>query len=204
MLARRPTHWTRALSRSFALCLMVFSLSGATSLARAGEVLELKRWTDGDKPPFILSTIDGARFNLATSRDQVILVHFFATWCEPCREELPALRRLVAGSAGGRLAVVAISVAEVPLRVKRFLEQTPVSFPVLLDSDRAVAKAWGVNSLPTTFVLDGKLKTHFAIERDFDWDRLDVDDLLRKLSAAPTRPVSTLDTIKQTLGRLDR
>src|SRR5262249_51869133 len=189
-----PANWTRALSRSFAVCLMAFSLSAATSQVRAGEILELKRWTDGDKPPFILFTIDGAQFNLATSRDQAILVHFFATWCEPCREELPALRRLVARSTSGRLGVVAISVAEVPLRVKRFLEQTPVDFPVLLDGDRAVAKAWGVDSLPTTFVLDAKLKVRFAIERDFDWDRLDVNDLLAKLSAKPARPDFTLAT----------
>jgi len=176
---------------------MAFSLSGATSLARAGEVAPLKRWTDGDKRPFILSTIDGAPFNLATSRDQAIFVHFFATWCEPCREEFPALRRLVARSTSGRLGVVAISVAEVPLRVKRFLELTPVDFPVLLDGNRAVAKAWGVDSLPTTFVLDAKLRTRFAIEHDFDWDRLDVDALLAKLSLAPTQPVPTLDAIKQ-------
>jgi len=101
------------------------------------------------------------------------VVHFFATWCEPCREELPALDRLVARSRDRDLAVVAIAVAEVPVRVKRFLAQTPVAFPVLIDADRAVAKAWGVTTLPTSFVLDADLNIRLAVEQAHDWDRFD-------------------------------
>src|SRR5262245_7671219 len=194
---RLPANWVRWLRCGFAGCVIAFGLSGAPFPARADKAPELERWTGGEKPSFILPAIDGAHFNLAALRGQVVLVHFFATWCEPCREELPALRRLFARSKDDQFGVVAISVAEVPLRVKRFLDQTPLDFPVLLDGDRTVAKAWGVDSLPTTFVLDAKLKVRFAIERDFDWDRLDVDDLLAKLSAKAAQPDFTLATIKQ-------
>lgn len=67
--------------------------------------------------------------------------------------------------------------------VRRFREQTPVGFPILLDQDRAVAKAWGVTTLPTSFVLDADLKMRFAVEHEYDWDRFD--------SATPTTQQSS-------------
>ena len=118
---------------------------------------ELQRWTGGAQPIFSLPNTTGANVALETARGHVVLVHFFATWCEPCREELPALNRLAA-RAGGNVKVLAIAVADADQRVQRFFEAIPVDFPVLLDRDRAVAKAWQVATLPTTFVLDDALR----------------------------------------------
>jgi thiol-disulfide isomerase/thioredoxin len=101
-----------------------------------------------------------------------VLVHFFATWCEPCREELPALNRLRERAAGAM--VLAISVAENGQRVSRFIQQTSVNFPVLLDTDRAVAKSWDVSTLPTTYVLDARLRPRWRVEADYPWDNVDV------------------------------
>jgi peroxiredoxin len=116
----------------------------------------------------------GMPLTLHEQRGRVVLVHFFATWCEPCREEMASLSRLVHGPHGKRIAVVAVSVAEVPVRVRRFLDTAPVSFPVVLDADRAVARAWGVDILPTTFVLDPALRPKLLVEGDLDWSRPDV------------------------------
>src|ERR1044072_1121753 len=136
----------------------------------------------GEKPAFTLSDSDGKPFALAAQRGRTVVVHFFATWCEPCREELPALRRLVERAHHQKFSVVTISVAEVPVRVRRFMEQMPVNFPVLLDQDRAAAKAWDVSALPSTFILDADLKTRLAVEREYDWDRLDVATLINNVS----------------------
>ena len=119
---------------------------------------------------------------LASRRGRNVVLHFFATWCEPCRDELPALNRLAARADDRKLVVLAVSVAEVPLRVRRFLGEIPVNFPVLLDQDRAVAKAWGVDSLPATFILDADLKPRLAVMREYDWDKLDLANVLEKLS----------------------
>ena len=146
--------------------------------ARSTELLAAQ----GEKPAFTLSDSDSTPFALAAQRGRTVVVHFFATWCEPCREELPALRRLVERARDQKLSVVAISVAEVPVRVRRFMQQMPVNFPVLLDQDRAVAKAWDVSALPSTFILDADLKTRLAIEREYDWDRLDVATLIENIS----------------------
>lgn len=142
---------------------------------------ELTARPEGSAQPFTLPSAGGPSFSLGALRGRIVLVHFFATWCEPCREELPALRRLVARADPDSLMVVAISVAEVELRVRRFLETTPVNFPVLLDQDRAVAKAWNISALPSTVVLDADLKPRLATEADFAWDSIDPGALVEML-----------------------
>jgi peroxiredoxin len=136
------------------------------------DAAELQRWTAGPQPFFSLPNTTGASVALEAARGHVVLVHFFATWCEPCREELPALNRLTA-RAGGSVKVLAIAVADADRSVQRFFATTPVDYPVLLDRDRAVAKAWNVAALPTTFVLDENLQPKFIVETDFAWDTID-------------------------------
>jgi peroxiredoxin len=151
----------------------------ATPPLRA-EAAELQRWSAGAQPVFSLPNTTGGNVALDAARGHVVLVHFFATWCEPCREELPALNRLAA-RAGGNVTVLAIAVADADRSVQRFFATTPVDFPILLDRDRVVAKAWNVATLPTTFVLDGSLQPTFVVETGFAWDTIDPG----KLSSAP-------------------
>jgi peroxiredoxin len=145
----------------------------------------------GPQPTFTLLAIDGAQVALGAQHGDAVLVHFFATWCEPCREELPALTRL---SERGGVTVLAISVDEPDTRVQRFVQTTPVKFPVLLDRDRAIAKAWKVSTLPTTFVLDSKLQPRLVVETDYAWDAVDSKTLIDSMSAAggPNRQQQSL------------
>jgi thiol-disulfide isomerase/thioredoxin len=136
------------------------------------------------KPPFNLTLLDGSALELQQKAAGVVLVHFFATWCEPCREELSSLSRLVSGAGSNDVSVLAVNVAEVPVRVQRFLAAAPVNFPVLLDQDRAVTKAWNVSVLPTTFVLDRNLVPRLFVEGDLDWTRPDVLDALEQVRVA--------------------
>jgi peroxiredoxin len=146
------------------------------STARAAELTPIG---GPAKPDFSLTNLDGNNVPLKAFKGRTVLVHFFATWCEPCREELPALNRFLARSPTA--SVVAISVAEVDPRVKRFFEATPVSFPVLLDRDRTIAKSWKITALPTTYVLDANMKPMLVVEADFAWDTVDVEPATGKL-----------------------
>jgi peroxiredoxin len=96
---------------------------------------------------------------------------------------LSSLTRLLAQQRREPLSVLAIDVAEVPARVRRFLEMAPVNFPVLLDADRDVTKAWSVTTLPTTYVLDRTLAPRLFVEGDLDWTRTDVVAALEQLGA---------------------
>jgi peroxiredoxin len=134
------------------------------------------------KPTFALTALDGATHDLQQQAGRLVLVHFFATWCEPCRDELASLSDLTRQPGLERVSILAINVAEVPGRVRRFLESAPVAFPVLLDSDRAVTRAWGVHALPTTYVLDRNLAPRLLVEADLDWTQDEVVTALGRVA----------------------
>lgn len=166
-----------------------FGLTAAAlilSAVGANAAEELKP-AEGAKPAFVLNDLSGADVTLGAQRGRVVLVHFFATWCEPCREELPALKRLIERAAASPVTVLAISVGEVDARVTRFMESIPVNFPVLLDRDRAVAKAWDIYALPTTYVLDETLTPRLVVNGEFAWDTLALDGLRAMLASAPAK-----------------
>jgi len=186
-----------AVSTSIALGTALWFILGNHSAADADEVgaplqtqgadgknpassalIGISRRADDKKPSFVLDDLVSVRHDLSLMLGRVVLVHFFATWCEPCREELPMLERLLARSKNSALAVFAVSVGEPDDRVRRFFESMPLKFPVVLDRDRGVAKAWRIQTLPTTFVLDRELEPRLMVEGEFVWDQVNPEQLL--------------------------
>ncbi|CEJ13955.1 Thiol-disulfide oxidoreductase ResA [bacterium YEK0313] len=137
-------------------------------------------------PDFILPALDGDDAAFAGADDRIVLVHFFATWCLPCRAELPALQRFAARAGAARLKVLVVSVAEPDSRVRRLRDELALTLPILLDRDRAVTKAWQVALLPTSVVFGPGSSTRFGVEADMAWDQVDPDALIR--AATPPRP----------------
>ena len=107
-------------------------------------------------PGLDLPDLAGTPFTLAQVDGQVVLVNFWATWCPPCRKEMPALQRLSQQLGGEAFAVLGVNVGEDPERIENFLQSLPVppGFPMLLDRGGDAAKAWNVRVLPTTWVVD--------------------------------------------------
>ncbi len=128
---------------------------------------ELQPWTSPEPPTLTLPSLAGDAVDLSAVCGRVVLVHFFATWCEPCREEIASLERLAALADAPR--ILAVSVGEVPARVRTFFGERPPSFPVLFDTDRRAMKDFSVLGLPTTFVLDPGLRLARRVEGDLDW-----------------------------------
>jgi thiol-disulfide isomerase/thioredoxin len=152
-----------------------------TAAESAPGTVTLDAVADAIKPPFVLPALNGAPQDLARHRGRVVLVHFFATWCEPCRPEMARLRELQFRFDSRPIAIVAISVAEADGAVRRFFAGDPMPFSILLDRDRAVAKAWNIQTLPSTVVLDHDLKPRFVAQGDVDWGRADVMNILADL-----------------------
>jgi peroxiredoxin len=119
---------------------------------RAG-LVELKA---GHRTPGLrLPAIDGRVTTLAEHRDRLVLVNFWATWCQPCTAEMPTLEALWRDYRSRGLVVLAVSVdrgAPRPL-LDPYVERLGLTFPILLDADLAASQAWRVASLPATFVV---------------------------------------------------
>lgn len=148
----------------------------------------LVRLPDQAAPEFELDSMSGGRLSLADTRGRIVLLHFFATWCEPCRPEMASLDRLAQRMRGESLSILAVSVAEAEARLTRFFVESPVGFPILLDRDRKASRAWGVEALPTTFVLGRDLRQRLFVRGDLDWQRPDVEAEIASLLAEPDRP----------------
>ncbi|WP_271180694.1 TlpA family protein disulfide reductase [Ancylobacter defluvii] len=145
-------------------------------------------------PPLALASLDHGPQSLAALHGRPVIVHFFATWCEPCREEMAGLRRLAGRLAEmppkNRPAILAIDVGEPATRIRRFLAQEvaggPLPFPILIDEDRAAMKAWKVAFLPTSHVLGADHTLRFSATGPVDWDDARVPAALDGLLAAAT------------------
>jgi thiol-disulfide isomerase/thioredoxin len=159
------------------LAIALVSCFPSYSAVRAAELTPIH---EPEKPDFYLQDINHRNVSLNAFKGRTVLVHFIATWCEPCREELPALNRFLRRSVPNAFAV-AVPVTEVDRRVARFLERSSAEFRVLLDRDGAVAKSWKISTLPTTYVLDANMKSTFVVEANFPWDTVDVAPATGKL-----------------------
>ena len=145
----------------------------ATWVCAAG-AQELKPWTGGRTPALALDDLEGRPHSLEAQRGKVVLINFWATWCEPCREEMPGIDRLLRSMQGRPFAVLAVNLAEPPSRIRSYLEKMPVGFPVLLDRDTAVAKAWKARILPATYLVgpDGKIRYSYVGELDWSQEKV--------------------------------
>jgi thiol-disulfide isomerase/thioredoxin len=165
------------------------ALVWAAPAARAAEPeppLGLMPWKGGRTPSLVLPDLAANPVSLRDFRGKTVVVNFWATWCQPCVDELPALVRLRARFPPSELVVLLVNVVESRERVRPFLAELDVKLPVLLDEDGVTSRAWKVVGLPTSFVVgsDGRIRAYFVGE--LDWTR---DDVVRALEALrPARP----------------
>jgi thiol-disulfide isomerase/thioredoxin len=146
--------------------LLTVLLSCCATLAAAQQ---LKPWSGGATPPLALTDVGGRAYRLDEYRGKVVLVNFWASWCEPCREEMPSMNRLRASLAGRPFEVLAVNLAESESRIRRFMEQVPLQFPVLMDRDSAAAKAWRARLLPVSFLVGADGRIRYAAVGGMDW-----------------------------------
>lgn len=136
-------------------------------------------------PDFELSDLNGNRVSLSSLRGKVVLVNFWATWCPPCREEIPSMDRLYQLLKGEDVVLLAINVeADGPQVVPKFMERVAFSFPVLFDVDGSVRGKFGVSKYPETFIVDadGVIQRH--VIGAMDWTRPQMITYLRSLRTA--------------------
>ena len=133
--------------------------------------------------PLALSDLQGNAHTLAGYRGSVVLVNFWATWCEPCRQEMPSIQRLREKFSGKPFVVLAVNLDEPEVRVRQFLKQTGLELPVLLDRDKKVARDWGVRLLPATYIVGRDGRVRYRLVGDLDWSSETVVGVIAQLLA---------------------
>ena len=158
-----------------------FFLAGL--VAGGAGAAELKPWKGGAAPALELEDLQGKTHRLADYRGKVVLLNFWATWCEPCRDEMPSMERLKEAMAGKPFEVIAVNLAEPKSRIEKFLEKTPLSFTLLLDRDTRTAKAWQAKILPASFLVGKDGRIRYQMLGELDWTgahaREKVNELLK-------------------------
>jgi peroxiredoxin len=106
-------------------------------------------------PDFSLQDMQGRQVRLSDLRGKVVIVNFWATWCPPCRAEMPSMETLYQTFKNDDLVLLALNVEEDGRElIEKFLQESPYSFPILLDSETEVQQRYGVFQFPESFIID--------------------------------------------------
>nr|WP_018864574.1 TlpA disulfide reductase family protein [Thioalkalivibrio sp. ARh3] len=159
--------------------LILVALLAGTGAADTGTLTGIEPRPEA--PPLELGDLDGREHTLGDYRGQVVVVNFWATWCPPCREELPSLQRLWDTLGPEGLVVLGVNVGEDADRIFFFTADYPVDFPLLLDRDANAIDTWPVRGIPTTFVIDPEGRIAYRAIGAREFDHPDIVERLREL-----------------------
>jgi len=121
-------------------------------------------------PEFTLSDNQGGRVSLSDFHGKPLVVNFWASWCPPCRREMPSMETGAEWLARFGTRFITINMGERPEAVQRFIETSGFSLPVLLDQDIEVSNSWGIEGLPVTYVLDSQGRFAYRAVGPREWD----------------------------------
>jgi thiol-disulfide isomerase/thioredoxin len=135
-------------------------------------------------PPLDLVDLAGKRWRLDAVAGEVVVLNFWATWCAPCRLEMPSLEAMAARRRGDDVVVAAVNYREAPEVIRRFLDRSPFAPPILLDSDGEATVAWTPRVFPSTVVVGRDGRPVHVVVGELDWEGAEAKSLLDPLVAA--------------------
>jgi thiol-disulfide isomerase/thioredoxin len=107
---------------------------------------------------FSLKTLDGKKVSLSSFRGKLVFLSFWATWCGPCKQELPSLQAMYNKLKGKGFEILAVDIMEDETKVSAFVKENAMTFPVLLDTSGSVGRDYDAGSIPTNYIVDRKGK----------------------------------------------
>ncbi|MDH5637288.1 MAG: TlpA family protein disulfide reductase [Nitrospinota bacterium] len=121
-------------------------------------------------PDFTLPALGGETLRLADYKGKLVFLNIWATWCAPCREEMPSMQRLAEKLAGGNFAMITISIDEKTEDVEKFVKELGLTFPVGMDPAQEVAAQYKITGVPETYIIspDGVVNHHLIGPGDWD------------------------------------
>ena len=160
------------------LCLVILgaivSLTGC-SKKEAAKQQQGPLQENGPAPAITVNSLNGKPLNLSDLKGKVVLLNFWATWCPPCREEIPSMMKLNSAMAGKPFQMVAVSIDEGGRpAIESFFKTSGFSLPAYTDPDNRAAKAYGITGVPETFIIDKNGILIKKVVGPMAWDSPDV------------------------------
>ena len=135
-------------------------------------------------PKLDVADLQGKVWSHADWLDKTVVLNFWATWCAPCKEELPTLQTLH-DISDNRTLVLSVNVREPAPRVARYVQATGLTFPVMLDPKGDLAKRWGVTVFPTTVLIGPDGQARWRVMGDVDWSGREAQIWLTQVAQTP-------------------
>jgi len=164
--------------------LLITSLS-IVSNATAGDLeppFGIRHYDKGPAPGFVLANIDGEQFSFESTRGKWVFLHFWASWCGPCKVEMPAIEKLSQMIPDDRLQIVMINTAEDEDTIFEFLASINMDLDTLMDSDGEVTELWKPRGLPTTILIDPRGNVKYQAIGGREWHKPPYSDFMNRLT----------------------
>lgn len=179
-------------SSSFILLSLIIVLSSAQPAAAA----ETRPWYASglealgfyvfdqpfEQPNFSVAAINGSLKSRLSTKGNITLLNFWATWCPPCKQEIPTIQKLHETMKGEKFEIMAIDLGEPPASVKTFLEQNKITYPVYVDPKNSLAALYASRGIPTTYILDKNGKFIAGIIGSFEYDNPEFVRIMKELA----------------------
>ena len=158
------------------------SILATALLASAGPVLAAApAQAPAPAPDFSLSARDGGTVQLSSLKGQVVMINFWATWCGPCRMEMPLLEQLHAKYEPLGFTLLGVNIERDSAAATAWLKGVPVTFPILFDTRNAVAEQFGVMGMPSSVFVDREGRVRYVHRGYKPGDEAQYADLIRSL-----------------------
>jgi len=141
------------MNKMLKVMLLIMLISGLLMAGCAGGTSQ-NPWIGKPAPDFEFQSPEGQATSLSDLKGKPVLINFWATWCSPCRMEMPYIQQVYDEWQEMGLVLLAINIGESPSQVEEFMQSRGLSLPVLLDTEGKVAGQYGIRAIPTTFFID--------------------------------------------------
>ena len=160
---------------------LLISITCLTSLQAA----ELKKVeAELTTPALKLETLEGKSLDLKDESGKIVLVQFWATYCTPCRVEMPSMNKLIKKLEADKVPfkILAVNMGETKAEVQKFVDEVKPEFTILMDSKGENVQAWNVFAAPSNFVIDTKGKIRYTLYGGVEWDSEEITKVIKDLA----------------------
>ena len=167
----------------FSILLVVIFIAGCENIAGLRKIRKME--IGQPAPDFVLQDVSGKTWQLSSLKGRVVFVNFWATWCKPCRDEMPSMEALNKAMAGQPFQMLAIVFNDDFDMANSFARRLGVTFPVLANPTPALTEAYMITGVPETFLIDAEGILRHKFIGPYNWDTPEMRNLVQELLNTP-------------------